>query len=213
MFPEAAAESDQKRKVNKRGGSMCGDSRTVSGRMPKVNESGEFTGPAIQEKDADFKKRSQIIPALLNAEKHETKAGDDYEQTEFEVLAAVQESIPCPQALRDGHGEEFDGHDEEENAAKTHGGSHNVEQCADAGPGGDGEWDHARLDCWILEGDHWSLQNAGKRADCELLRFSIASPRGGVGIGKCDFFLRLFCAVDAEEADVVAVDFHFHVVG
>jgi hypothetical protein len=167
---------------------MCGDSRTVSGRMPKVNESGEFTGPAIQEKDADCKKRSQIIPALLNAEKHETKAGDDYEQTEFEVLAAVQESIPCPQALRDGHGEEFDGHDEEENAAKTHGGSHNVEQCADAGPGGDGEWDHARLDCWILEGDHWSLQNAGKRADCELLRFGIASPRGGVGIAKCDFF-------------------------
>ena len=142
MFPEAAAESDQKRKVNKRGGSICGDSRTVSAGMPKVNESGEFTGPAVQEKDADCQKRSQIIPALLNAQKHETKAGNDNEQAEFEVLAAVQEPVPCPQALRKGHGEEFDGHDEQENAAKTHGGSHNVEQCADAGPGGDGKRNH-----------------------------------------------------------------------
>jgi hypothetical protein len=161
MFPDAVAESDQKRKVQKGGGGICGDSRTMNARMPRVNEGSEFAGRAIQEKDADCKKRAQIIFALLNAQKYEAKAGDDEEQTEFEVLAAVEEPIPCPQALRDGHGEEFDGYDEQEDAAKTHGGSRNVEQCADASPGGDGELDHARLDCLILDGYHWSLQNAG----------------------------------------------------
>ena len=113
--------------------------------MPKVSESGEFAGPTVQEKNADCKERSQIIFALFNAQQYEAKAGDDEEQAEFKVLAAVQEPIPCPQALRDGHGEEFDRYDEQENAAKTHGGLHNAGQCADAGPGGDGELDHARL--------------------------------------------------------------------
>jgi hypothetical protein len=126
----------------------------MSARMPEGSEGGELTGLDVQEKDADCKKRSQVIPGLFNVQKYETKAGEDEEQAEFEILTAVQEPVPCPQSLRNGHGKEFDRDDEQENAAETHGGSRNVEQGADAGTRGNGEMDHARLDCLIPEGDH-----------------------------------------------------------
>jgi len=55
----------------------------------------------------------------------------------------VQESIPCPKALGDWHGDYLDGNNEEQDAAEAHSRARNSEQCVERSPREDGEMDHA----------------------------------------------------------------------
>jgi len=51
---------------------------------------------------------------FLDAQEDEAKARDGHQEAEFEILAAVEESVPGPEALGDGHGDGFNGDDKEQ---------------------------------------------------------------------------------------------------
>jgi hypothetical protein len=65
----------------------------------------------------------------LNAQEYEAEAGDNYQESEFEILTAVKKSIPRPDALRYGHRDDLNRDDEEEDAAKAHRGTRSSNQC------------------------------------------------------------------------------------
>jgi len=90
-----------------------------------------------------FDEPSESAFIFLNAKEEEAEAGEDDEQAELEILTSAEKFVPRPDALSDGHGEDFDRNDDEEETAETHGGARNGEQRVQAGPGGNGELDHA----------------------------------------------------------------------
>jgi len=45
----------------------------------------------------------------LRTQEYETDAGEDDEEPEFKILAAVKKLVPRPDTLSDGHGDGFDG--------------------------------------------------------------------------------------------------------
>ena len=79
---------------------------------------------------------------MLSAQEKQAKTSDDDEQSEFEVLTAVKELVPGPDALSDGHRDEFDSYEEEENATETHDGSRTTKKCVEPSPDGGAERDH-----------------------------------------------------------------------
>lgn len=73
--------------------------------------------PGICKKGLDETDHPVAALALLNTQQDQAEAGDDDEQAEFEVLATLQEFVPRPEALGEGHGDDFNSHDKQEDAA------------------------------------------------------------------------------------------------
>jgi hypothetical protein len=46
---------------------------------------------------------------MLGAQKNEAKAADDDEEAWFEILTSLEEVIPGPEVLREGHRDQLDG--------------------------------------------------------------------------------------------------------
>ena len=106
-------------------------------------EAGNSAASSVRNKSSDKNEGFDTPLALLNAQEYKAEAGDDDEETELEILAAVEEPVPRPDSLGDGHGHGFKGDDEEEDAAETHGRARGSKQCAEASSYGDGDLDHA----------------------------------------------------------------------
>ena len=90
------------------------------GREPTgPQQTGEpFTRARKPEKKLDPEEKPNSQTAMLSAQKNETKAADDDEEPEFEVLTSLEEAIPRPEVLGEGHGNQFYGRDCKEQAAE-----------------------------------------------------------------------------------------------
>jgi len=95
--------------------------RVVQGeRKRRGATSSRLEGQSLHEED-----QHEAALTLLNAQKQEAEASNNDQEPKFEILAAVKESVPRPDALGERHRESLNGHEEEEDAAETHGGTRN----------------------------------------------------------------------------------------
>ncbi len=61
------------------------------------------------EKTLEGQEKPNPQTAMLGAQKNETKATDDNEEAEFEILTTVEKAIPRPEVLREGHRNQLNG--------------------------------------------------------------------------------------------------------
>jgi len=74
---------------------------------------------------------------LLRTQEYETDAGEDDEEPKFKILAAVKKFVPRPDTLSDGHGDGFDGDQEEQDSTAAHSKARNFEDRAEVCPSED----------------------------------------------------------------------------
>ena len=165
----------------------------------RIRDQARSDTPARQQ-TPDHGKPSRSVSVLLNAQEHQPQARHNDQQSQLEVLAAVQEFVPRPQPLRDGHRDRFNSNQDEENTTETSSGAQSGKQRLEKSPREDGDLDHAgglilpRRNRWLSKPQS-----------------SIPTP-GAWGYQGFQMFL-LFRAVDPEQADVVAVDVEVHIIG
>jgi hypothetical protein len=70
------------------------------------------------EKTLEGQEKANPQTAMLGAQKNETKATDDNEEAEFEILTTVEKAIPGPEVLREGHRKQLNGCQCQEQAAE-----------------------------------------------------------------------------------------------
>jgi hypothetical protein len=138
----AEAESDQKGKIDAGQESPWRDRGAMTRRCREDGGAGCCDFSSDKEHCSEEEEHAEVELALLSAQEQQAKTGEDYEQSEFEVLAAVKELVPRPDALSHRHRDEFESYEQEENAAETHDGPRTAKKCTEAGPRGDVKRNH-----------------------------------------------------------------------
>jgi hypothetical protein len=99
-------KSDQKGEIQRTHGSPWGNPRATQP-PPELKHAGDLAPLRIREQSSHRDQKPQVAPALLGMQQYEAQAREDNQRAQFEVLPTVQETIPRPEALRNGHRDEL----------------------------------------------------------------------------------------------------------